>query len=291
MATEQTGASASSVQTWLAQAVQQLKDNCDTDTPELDAQLILCEVLKRDRTQLYAFPEATILEAQTALLQALLARRLNGEPIAYIVGRRDFWNAELIIKPGTLVPRADTEILIEKALELAPLAPAGIIADLGTGSGAIAIAVASEIPERQFLAIEYSATALANAHLNLKAQRADNVALIQSSWLDAVASDSLAMVLSNPPYLAKDDTHLAGLQHEPSEALISGASGLEDIEKIVIDSKRAAKAGAPLIIEHGFEQGDAVRSLFISNRFTDVGTVRDLAGHERVTFGFISTGS
>ena len=279
------------MQTWLAQAIRQLRSAGNTSTPELDAQLILSHVLDITRTKIVAFPETTISGPHSTQLQALLQRRLDGEPVAYLTGKQNFWNAELVIQPGTLVPRADTEILIEKALELEPRAPAGAIADLGTGSGAIAIAIAGELPLRQILAVEFSAAALANARLNIGKQRAGNVQLMHASWLDAVASHSLGMILSNPPYLAMDDIHLAALKHEPHEALVGGAIGLDDIERIVVDSVRAAKHGAPLVIEHGFEQGAAVRSLLTQHGYTGVDTARDLAGHERVSFGFAASSS
>lgn len=186
------------------------------------------------------------------------------------------------------MPRADTEILVEKALELERLAPDGIVLDLGTGTGAIAIAIASEIADRQVVAIELSTVALHTAQINVCTQKLNNIQLVQGSWLDAVADKKVAMVLANPPYLANNDPHLPQLRHEPVDALVSGSSGLEDLEHIIAETQRAGKPGAPLIVEHGSEQGADVRQLLLNYTYTDVGTGLDLAGLERISFGFVA---
>ncbi|CAN0495104.1 unnamed protein product, partial [Hapterophycus canaliculatus] len=170
-----------------------------------------CHFLETNRSRLFAFPETPINPELSIALNDALARRLNAEPLAYITGSREFWSTELRTVPGTLVPRADTEILVEKALELERLAPDGIVLDLGTGTGAIAIAIASEIADRQVVAIELSTVALHTAQINVCTQKLNNIQLVQGSWLDAVADKKVAMVLANPPYLANNDPHLSQL--------------------------------------------------------------------------------
>ena len=266
----------------------QLRKNPDIDTPVLDAQLIACHVLGISRSRLVAFPEHSVSDQHDQTLNKLLRRRNNGEPVAYILGVREFWSAELMVAQGALVPRPDTEILVEKALELEPHAPDGYIVDLGTGSGAIVIAMALELPQRKFIAIEKSAAALTIAQTNINTHAPDNVQLIHASWLDGIASESVAMVLANPPYLASNDSHLKQLRHEPQEALVSGCSGLEDLDVIIRGTVRVAMHGAPLIVEHGSEQGAAVRELLESQGYAGVGTGLDLAGFERISFGLIA---
>jgi len=216
-----------------------------------------------------------------------LERRLHSEPLAYITGMREFWSTPLRVETGVLIPRPDTEILVEQALQLEQSAPAGCILDLGTGSGAIGIAVALELPLRQIVAIERSPTALPVANSNINDLAASNVQLIQASWLDCIRDDSVAMVLANPPYLASDDPHLPSLQYEPVEALVSGNSGLEDLESIISQTRRAARSCAPLLLEHGSDQGRSVRQLMLDYGYKDVCTKTDLAGHERVSIGFV----
>ena len=251
----------------------------------LDAQLIACHVLGISRSRLMAFPEQSVSDSHALILNALLIRRINGEPVAYLLGVKEFWSAELRVAQGTLVPRPDTEILVEKALELALYAPDGYIVDLGTGSGAIVIAMALELPQRKFIAIEKSAAALEIAQTNIKTHTPDNVQLIHGSWLDSLANESVAMALANPPYLANTDSHLKQLRHEPHGALVSGTSGLEDLDIIISDTVRVAMHGAPLIVEHGSEQGAAVRQRLENQGYENVGTALDLAGHERISYG------
>lgn len=244
------------------------------------------------RTQLFAFPETVLEPALHDAMNTALQRRLTSEPIAYITGVNEFWSKELVVSSSTLDPRADTEVLVEKAIEMGRLTaeqtlPDGVVLDLGTGTGAIAIAVADELPERQVIAIERSPQALQVARQNVINHDCSNVDLLCGSWLDAIADDSVAMVLANPPYLASNDPHLAQLQHEPLAALVSGLTGLEDLEHIICDTVRAGKSGAALLLEHGYEQGAAVRQLLTLHGYKDVTTCLDLAGLERVSFGFV----
>ena len=276
----------------MAWAVTQLRDNACTDTPELDAQLLAAHILRVSRTHLFAFPETVLEPASHSAMNSALQRRTAGEPIAYITGVSEFWSRALIVSASTLDPRADTEVLVEKAIDMdstgtAQALPAGIVLDLGTGTGAVAIAVASELPERQVVAIERSAQALLVARQNVIRHDCSNVNLLCSSWLDAIADNSVAMVLANPPYLADNDPHLAQLKHEPLEALVSGQTGLEDLEHIICNTVRAGKPGAALLLEHGCDQGGAVRQLLTRYGYQGVATYLDLAGRERVSLGYV----
>jgi len=268
-------------------ATEQLRTSADTDTPELDAQLLACHVLEISRSYLFAFPETPLHQTSMAELESLLERRTNAEPIAYIIGKREFWSVELDVAPGTLVPRADTEILVEKALAFAGRAPDGMFIDLGTGTGAIAIAVASELADRHIIAMERYLPALQSARNNLYRQSLTNVHLVQGCWLDAIADNTVAMVMSNPPYIASGYPHLDLLRHEPLSALVSGSTGLEDLEHIIAATRRAGVSGAPLIVEHGHQQGGDVRQLLLNYSYADVGSALDLAGNERISFGFV----
>lgn len=207
--------------------------------------------------------------------------------MAYITGTQEFWSTSLHVAPGTLVPRSDTELLVERALEFAAKAPEGYIAELGTGTGAIAIALANELPDRIIVAVELSVAALRIAQTNITTHTTGNAHLVNASWLDCIANNSIAMVLANPPYLASDDPHLPALEHEPHSALVSGKTGLEDLEHIMRQSLRVAKPGAPLIMEHGCEQATAVRARLIDYGYEDVGTGQDLAGLDRISFGIV----
>lgn len=270
---------------WLSEAVATLLHHDITDSPQLDSQLIACEVLQVERTRLFAFPETTIEASSLRTLNAYLARRASGEPIAYICGYREFWSMDLMVKPGTLVPRADTEVLVEQAIHWSYKAPDGPILDLGTGTGAIAIALATELPQRHIVALERCVDALAVARINIKKHAPQKVSLIQGSWLECLQDNSIGLIVSNPPYLGVADTHLATLAHEPIEALVSGNTGMEDLEHIIEHSVRVGKKGAPLLLEHGFEQGAAVRQLLKEHNYLHVHTVQDLAGLERVSYG------
>ncbi len=219
-------------------------------------------------------------------LQQLVQRRCDGEPLAYLTGEREFWSLPLSLAAGALIPRPDTELLVELALERLPKLPAGDIIELGTGSGAIALALAQEVSDRPITAIERHDAALQIAQHNIRQFGQGRVQLIQASWLDCIAAESAALILSNPPYLASDDPHLPTLHFEPQTALVSGSSGLEDIEQIIEASCRAGKPGCLLLLEHGQEQGASVRSLLDDYNFEQVQTCRDLSGHERVSLGY-----
>lgn len=251
--------------------------------------MLLCHVTNVSRTTLFAYPERLLEPPSEQQLNALLQRRLQGEPLAYLTGSREFWSLPLRVGPGVLVPRPDTELLVERAIDLASVIPAGPIVELGTGSGAIAIALSQELPDRDIIAIERHRPALDVACGNIRSQHS-RVQLVQANWLDALAPACAAMIVSNPPYLAQNDQHLPSLQHEPRSALVSGETGLEDLQHIAIAARRVAMPGSVLLLEHGCLQGASVRSILADQGYQRISTDRDLAGLERITSGYLTTG-
>lgn len=254
-------------------------------SPRLEAELLLSEASGWARTRLFAWPQQPIETPVQTRFAALLARRLSGEPIAYILGRQAFWSLELRVTPATLIPRPETERLVETALEqLAANAPLRI-ADLGTGSGAIAAALASERPTWQLLATERSADAIAIARENLARLHLERVRVIRANWLHPVASGSLDAILSNPPYIPEGDAHLSrgDLRFEPREALTPGGDGLDAYRAIAADARRCLRPGGWLILEHGYDQGRTVRRILTTAGLLAPETRPDLAGHDRLT--------
>ena len=249
----------------------------------LEAELLLRHVTGRSRASLYAWPDAALAATELVTLAALLERRLAGEPLAHLIGTREFWSRDFEVGPDVLVPRADTETLVERALELLPSLPPGLIVDAGTGSGAIAVSLALEC-ERDVVATDRHASALHVARRNARRHLTpDRVAFVQGDWLAAFGEGSVALLVSNPPYLAENDPHLPSLSREPRAALVAGEDGLESIRVLAEQASRVLEASGAVLVEHGFSQGEAVRELFAERGFTNVATVRDLAGHERVT--------
>lgn len=257
----------------------------------MDAELLVSHVTGYTRAQLYAFPERELDNNHGHTLDALLQERLTGKPLAYLTGTREFWSLPLSVSPSVLIPRPDTETLVERVLTLESKAPSGCIIELGTGSGAIALALAQELKNRAIVAVELQAGALSVAYANVKRFGHDRVQLMQGNWLDAFDADCAAMIVANPPYLAADDPHLPQLAYEPRSALVSGNNGLHDIEHIIASTQRVGKPGCVLIIEHGFEQASAVQALMTNYTYTNVRTERDLGNNERITHATISTGA
>lgn len=269
----------------LAAGVEALGGGEDART---DAEVLLLEATGRPRHQLWSHPEATVSPAQRAVFVEMAERRRRGEPVAHIVGRRGFWTVELECGPDALIPRPETELLVEAALAL-DLPRAGVrVLDLGTGTGAIAIALAMERPGWKVIAGDASDAALAIARRNVERLGIRNVALRAGDWFDVVRpGERFALVVSNPPYVAADDPHLeAGdLRFEPRSALASGPDGLDALRAIAASAPEHLEPGGWLLVEHGFEQGEPVRGLFREAGFEGVGTRRDLAGLDRVTGG------
>ncbi|MHB0926526.1 MAG: peptide chain release factor N(5)-glutamine methyltransferase, partial [Gallionellaceae bacterium] len=242
--------------------------------------------------------EQSLNEAQAATYRALLQRRLAGEPLAYILGEREFYGLTFRVTPATLIPRADTELLVELALQRIPKPlPSSPrqgrsmsefrVLDLGTGSGAIALSIAHTRPDIEVTAVDASPDALEVARENAQHLNTDNVRLLRSDWFTALPSERFGLIVSNPPYIAEGDAHLAqgDLRFEPRGALASGADGLDDIRRIVADTKEYLNAGGWLLFEHGYDQAGRVRELLGAAGYAEVFSARDLAGIERVSGG------
>lgn len=253
--------------------------------PRLEAELLLAEVTGWPRTRLIAWPDRPLDPVALAAFRSLLARRRSGEPLAYLRGRQAFWTLELQVTPDTLIPRPETELLVEIGLAEASAETRRRVADLGTGSGAIAAAIATERPHWLIIAVERSAAALLVARANFSGLGLSNCRAVRGDWLAAFGSRSLDLILANPPYVPSGDPHLSrgGLPFEPLEALAAGPEGLDAIAAIAREAGRCLRPGGLLALEHGFDQGPAVRRLLGELGLRGPHSRRDLAGLERVT--------
>ena len=253
----------------------------------LDAQLLLAAAMQCSRESLLARPGQPLTDSQREKYEGTLQRRLQGEPIAYILGRKGFWDFELAVDQRVLIPRPETELLVE--LALARLSGREneklTLADLGTGSGAIAIALARHSDQWQVTAIDKSSEALAVARHNAASLNLANIDFLQSSWCENLQHARFDMIVSNPPYIAPSDPHLKkdGLAFEPDLALIAEAQGLADLSSIVMQTPGYLKNNAWLILEHGFQQGEQVGEMLMENGFADISLWQDLSGLDRVT--------
>jgi release factor glutamine methyltransferase len=264
----------------LAAAAARLGDRAEAD-------ILLAHALGKPRSWLIAHADDPADAAGAAAFAALVERRAAGEPVAYLTGRRGFWTLDLEVTPATLIPRPETELLVELALARLPHAGAPRVLDLGTGSGAIALAIARECPHARVLATDASAAALAVARRNAQAHGLRNVALAQSDWFATLAGEHFDLVVSNPPYIAAGDPHLeqGDLRFEPAGALASGIDGLDDIRRIVDGARAQLVANGWLLFEHGWDQGAAVRGLLEAAGYREVFTAQDLEGRDRVSGG------
>ena len=225
-----------------------------TDSAKLDAQVLLLEVLNKPRSYLFSWPEKQLTEEQQQLFDSYCQRRLNGEPVAHITGTREFWSLPLHVNATTLIPRPDTETLVETALEL-PLNDSANVLDLGTGTGAIALALASEKPRWQITGVDRIAQAVALSTLNKQRLGLDQVNFLQSNWFSEVENQKFDLIVSNPPYIEHDDEHLAqgDVRFEPLSALVAEDDGMADIKHIITQAKDYLVPNGYLLIEHGFE--------------------------------------
>ncbi len=261
------------------------------ESPSLDAAVLLCHVLKKTRSYLLTWPEKALEQEQQDQFDALLERRLTGEPIAYIVGEREFWSLPLKVSPSTLIPRPDTERLVEVALDKT-CGQTGPILDLGTGTGAIALALAYELPDRQVIGIDLKQEAKELAEFNAAQLNIKNATFSQGSWFEPIAPETkFALIVSNPPYIDEKDPHLVqgDVRFEPKSALVAGESGLADIRHISDLARQYLEEGGWLAFEHGYDQGKAVRDILNRFGYQQVVTEKDYGNNDRVTLGcFIS---
>lgn len=259
----------------------------DLRTARLEAQILLCHALDVPRSWLISHDRDTLAESTVQSYTALLTRRLAGEPIAYIVGRREFFGLEFKTTPAVLVPRPETELLVELALAHIPENQPCRVLDLGTGSGAIAISIARNRPQAEITAVDQSQGALAVARDNAARLEVDNLRLLHSDWFSALNEEIFDLIVANPPYVESADPHLqqGDVRFEPLSALASGVDGLEDIRRIVSTAPHHLKPGGWLLFEHGYNQGENCREILRRQGFVQVSSIRDLAGLERVSMG------
>lgn len=252
-----------------------------------EAEILLTHVTGASRASLRAHPEHMLGRETRARFLALVERRANGEPMAYLLGEREFWSLRLKVSPATLIPRAETELLVEQALARIPRDAAWRIADLGTGSGNIALAVAQERPRCHVLAVDVAAPALEIAQENARNLHLANVEFRCGRWFEPLAGERFQLVVSNPPYIAAGDPHLrqGDLPHEPVTALVAGTDGLADLRHIAQTGRAHLSRGGWLLLEHGYDQGGAVRHVLHDQGYVEVTTLRDLGAQERVTIG------
>jgi len=279
-----------SIEQIIKQSTQRLEHS--SDSAKLDVELLLAHSLNKDRTYLFTWHDKIVAEENVTVFNALLARRLSGEPIAYILGQQEFWDLKLHTAQHTLIPRADTETLIEWVLELADQLPESAhVIDLGTGTGAIALALANEFPHWQVQGVDLVPEAVALAKSNAILNNLERVQFFQSRWFDQVGiggnHDSFDLIVSNPPYIDPLDEHLSqgDVRFEPKSALVADNKGLADLELIAQQSREYLVKGGWLLMEHGYDQQQAVQDILTDLGYQQVATRIDLGGNPRITGG------
>ena len=275
----------SSIKSLLANATNTLANH--SDSPVLDAEVLLCFVLHKPRSYLRAWCDNTLTDQQQSDFTALIEQRQQGIPIAYLTGTREFWSRDFVVTPDVLIPRPDTELLIELSLELITKQKAVRILDLGTGSGIIAITLAAECPHAQVIAVDASLAALKVAQHNAQQHQLTNIAFYHSDWFANVPNQLFDLVISNPPYIDKDDEHLqqGDVRFEPKSALIANDDGLSDIKIIASAAQNYLVHSGHLLIEHGYNQARQAQAIFNALHYDKVHTYPDLSRQPRVTHG------
>lgn len=270
------------VRQWLRSAIARL---AGSESPKRDAEILLGFVTGKSRSWIIAFDDSELSAEQLSQLDDLLARRANGEPVAYLTGQREFWSLSLTVSPDTLIPRPDTELLVEQALAHLP-DTASCVLDLGTGTGAIALAIASERPDCQVTGVDRIAAAVSLAESNAQRLGIINARFQLSNWFSAVSGEQFTLIVSNPPYIDAEDEHLqqGDVRFEPDSALIAADNGLADIKQIAAEAGHYLLPGGWLLLEHGWQQAAAVRAVLQQNHFVSVATAKDYGGNDRVTY-------
>lgn len=256
-----------------------------SESARLDAEVLLAHVLKQSRSYLHTWPERELSAAQLDVFETLVEAREQGQPIAHLIGEREFWSLPLRVNASTLIPRPDTEVLVETCLHL-ELPEQARVLDLGTGTGAIALALQSERPDWRLLAVDQAAAAVALARENAERLQLP-VAVQQSDWFAQLAPQSFELIVSNPPYIAPDDPHLTlgDVRFEPHSALVSAANGFADLQSIITTAPAYLSVGGWLVLEHGWEQAEGCRQRLVARGFSAVESRRDYANLERITLG------
>ena len=275
----------SSINNLLSSAAIQLATR--SESAQLDAEILLCLAIDKPRSFLRAWPDNELTLSQERLFNQYLDERLLGNPIAYITGYKEFWSRDFKVTPEVLIPRPDTELIIELCLNLIPKNTNTNILDLGTGSGIIGITLAAERPNAQVVACDFSASALQIAQFNALSHHTSNIAFYQSDWFTHIPNQQFDIIVSNPPYIAKDDAHLTqgDLRFEPSSALSADENGLSDIKIIINNAQHYLVPKGHLLIEHGYNQQEAVQDIFRDFNYYNINTHIDLSGQPRVTCG------
>jgi release factor glutamine methyltransferase len=263
--------------------------NCSASA-RLDAEILFCDMMQYTRSRIYSHPQQLVPDDKSALFQSLIEQRQLGRPIAHLTGKKEFWSLELAINKETLIPRPETECLVEAALQMIPDDVAFNILDLGTGSGAIAIAIASERPNSKIVATEINSEALDLARKNAATHQQNNIQFLLSDWYKNIPLQSFDLIISNPPYIKQDDEHLSqgDLRFESELALVAGADGMDAINIVLENAKDYLANNAFLLIEHGYDQRILVQHAFLTNGFKQIKTLQDLSGQDRITYGQIS---
>ena len=259
--------------------------NANSSSARLDAELLLLEVLKKPRTFLYAHGDTPLSSEQTQAFNALMTQRIEGVPIAYLRGTQEFWSLELITTPDTLIPRPETELLVELVLSKFESKNTCSILELGTGTGAIAIALAHEKPHWTISASDYSKQVLDIAKRNINHHQLQNITLMHSDWFESIPKQRFDMIISNPPYLAEHDPHQheGDLRFEPKSALVSGVDGLDALYHIIKQSPAYLKPGGMLILEHGYNQALAIKKQLEHTGYSNIQCLEDYSDHDRIT--------